>query len=103
MLCRLTSGSKEVRAARHILLVPATPASTRAHASESGRADVQYLCPFFGRAQFLVDKGADVNAKTTQGFTPVDIALGKAVVIQLPVPHDSTVALLRKLGGREGT
>jgi len=29
--------------------------------------------------------------------------MGKNVTIQLPVPHDSTVALIRKLGGREGT
>ena len=28
--------------------------------------------------------------------------LGKNVVAQLPVPHDSTVALFRKLGGVEG-
>ena len=43
-----------------------------------------------------------INAKTKQGFTPLDVAMGKAVVAQLPVPHDSTVALLRKLGGLEG-
>jgi ankyrin repeat protein len=52
--------------------------------------------------QYLVDHGAKLNAKTKQGFTPLDIAMGKSVVIQLPVPHDSTVALLRKLGGLEG-
>jgi ankyrin repeat protein len=52
--------------------------------------------------QFLVDHGADINAKTKQGFTPLDIALGKASTAQLPVPHDSTVEVLRKLGGREG-
>jgi ankyrin repeat protein len=52
--------------------------------------------------QFLVDHGAKVNAKSKQGFTPLDEAMGKTVVIQLPVPHDSTVALLRKLGGVEG-
>jgi hypothetical protein len=28
--------------------------------------------------------------------------MGKNVVSQLPVPHDSTVDLLRKLGGVEG-
>ncbi len=28
--------------------------------------------------------------------------MGKNVLGQLPVPHDSTVALLRKLGGVEG-
>jgi uncharacterized protein len=52
--------------------------------------------------QYLVDHGAKLNAKTKQGFTPLDVAMGKSVVIQLPVPHDSTVALLRKLGGVEG-
>jgi ankyrin repeat protein len=52
--------------------------------------------------QFLLDNGAKLNAKTKQGFTPLDIALGKSIVGQLPVPHDSTVALLRKLGGLEG-
>jgi ankyrin repeat protein len=52
--------------------------------------------------QFLVDHGADINAKTKRGFTPLDIARGKDSVAQLPVPHDSTVALLEKLGGREG-
>jgi hypothetical protein len=53
--------------------------------------------------QFLVDQGMDINALSKQGFTPLDIALGKAVVGQLPVPKESTVALLKKLGGREGT
>jgi ankyrin repeat protein len=52
--------------------------------------------------QFLVDHGADLNAKTRQGFTPLDVALGKATIGQLPVPHDSTVELLKKLGGKEG-
>jgi len=52
--------------------------------------------------QFLIDSGAKLNAKTKQGFTPLDVALGKSIVGQLPVPKDSTVALLRKLGGLEG-
>jgi ankyrin repeat protein len=52
--------------------------------------------------QFLVERGADLNAKTKQGFTPLDIAMGKAFLAGLPVPKDSTVALLRKLGGLEG-
>jgi ankyrin repeat protein len=52
--------------------------------------------------QFLVDHGAKINAKSKQGYTPVDYAMGKAVVGQLPVPHESTVTLLRKLGGVEG-
>ena len=28
--------------------------------------------------------------------------MGKASLVQLPVPQESTVALLRKLGGKEG-
>ena len=52
--------------------------------------------------QFLVDHGAKLDPKTKQGFTPLDVAMGKNVLPQLPVPHDSTVALIRKLGGLEG-
>ena len=52
--------------------------------------------------QFLVDHGSKLDAKTKQGFTPLDIAMGKNSFAALPVPHDSTVALLRKLGGPEG-
>jgi uncharacterized protein len=52
--------------------------------------------------QFLVDNGAKLNAKTKQGFTPLDVAMGKSIVGQLPVPRESTVALVRKLGGLEG-
>jgi ankyrin repeat protein len=52
--------------------------------------------------QFLADRRVNLNPKTKQGFTPLDIALGKASFAQLPVPKDSTVALLKKLGGGEG-
>jgi ankyrin repeat protein len=52
--------------------------------------------------QFLLDRGARLNEKTRQGLTPLDYALGRNVTIQLPVPRDSTVALIRKLGGVEG-
>jgi ankyrin repeat protein len=51
--------------------------------------------------QFLVEKGAALNVKTRQGHTPVDVAMGKAVAGQLPIIHDSTAALLKKLGGLE--
>lgn len=53
-------------------------------------------------AQFLIDQGADLNAVSKQGWTPLDVAMGKSIVGQLPVPHESTVALLKKLGGKEG-
>ena len=49
-----------------------------------------------------MDHGAKINSKSKQGYTAVDFAMGKAVVGQLPVPHDSTVELLKKLGGLEG-
>ncbi|MBZ5632267.1 MAG: ankyrin repeat domain-containing protein [Acidobacteriia bacterium] len=52
--------------------------------------------------QFLVDHGAKLDVKTKQGFTPLDVAMGKNSFAALPVPHDSTVDLIRKLGGREG-
>jgi ankyrin repeat protein len=52
--------------------------------------------------KFLVEHGAKLDAKSKAGFTPLDIALGKDS-FSLPVPHDSTVALLRSLGGAEGT
>lgn len=52
--------------------------------------------------QFLVDHGAKIDAKTKQGYSVLDVAMGKTVFGQLPVPHDSTVALVRKLGGVEG-
>ena len=52
--------------------------------------------------QYLVEHGAKLDAKTKQGFTPLDIAMGKSSFGALPVPHESTVALIRKLGGVEG-
>ena len=52
--------------------------------------------------QFLLDQGMDVNATSKQGYTPLDVALGKTIVGQLPVPHESTVALIQKAGGKEG-
>ena len=52
--------------------------------------------------QYLVEQSANLNAKTKTGLTPLDYALGKNVLSQLPVPHDSTVDLIRKLGGVEG-
>jgi ankyrin repeat protein len=53
--------------------------------------------------QFLVDHGASMNAKTKKGLTPLDVAMGKSSLAALPVPKESTVALLRKLGALEGS
>jgi uncharacterized protein len=53
-------------------------------------------------AEYVVKNGAALNAKAKTGLTPLDYAMGKNVTTQLPVPHDSTVALIRKLGGVEG-
>ena len=52
--------------------------------------------------KYLVERGARLDVKSKAGFTPLDIALGKDS-FGLPVPHDSTVALIRTLGGAEGT
>jgi ankyrin repeat protein len=50
--------------------------------------------------QYLIERGADINAKSKRGYTPLDAALGKGG-IQLPVPHDSTIALMKKHGAVE--
>jgi uncharacterized protein len=50
--------------------------------------------------QYLAAHGAKLDVKSKRGFTPLDVAMGKDQ-FGLPVPHDSTVALLRKLGGVE--
>jgi ankyrin repeat protein len=50
---------------------------------------------------FLVEHGAALNVTTKQGFSPLDIAMGKASLGALPIPKPTTVALLRKLGGLE--
>ena len=53
--------------------------------------------------QFLADHGASVNAKDKQGRTPIDSANGVgAGVGGVRSPHDTTVALLTKLGGTSG-
>jgi ankyrin repeat protein len=52
--------------------------------------------------RFLLQRGADVNAKSKSGMTPLDEAIGIKGAIGLPVPHDSTVALLKESGAREG-
>jgi ankyrin repeat protein len=56
--------------------------------------------------QYLVDRGADLNAKDNQGKTPVDSALGKAGGNsrggQRIDVHEDTAALLRKLMATPG-
>ena len=51
--------------------------------------------------KYLVEHGAKLDIRTTRGFTPLDVAMGKDS-FSLPVPHDTTVALIRSLGGVEG-
>jgi ankyrin repeat protein len=58
--------------------------------------------------EYLVGKGANVNAKDRRGFTPLDAALGLAGGSggfdgSRRDVHESTAALLRKLGGVNGT
>ena len=52
--------------------------------------------------QYLIAQGARMDEKSNQGLTPLDYAMGKNVTSQLPVPHESTVVLLRSLGASEG-
>jgi ankyrin repeat protein len=51
--------------------------------------------------QFLADHGAKLDVKDKRGFTPLDVALGKAGGLGFDgaaaEPHESTAALLRKL------
>lgn len=51
---------------------------------------------------YLVEQGVDLNARTSRGFTALDVAMGKGS-FGLPTPHESTVALLKKLGAKEGS
>jgi ankyrin repeat protein len=51
--------------------------------------------------KYLVEHGAKLDARTGRGFTPLDVAMGKDS-FGLPVPHDSTVEVIRSLGGVEG-
>ena len=52
--------------------------------------------------QTLVDLKADVNAKDKNGKTPYDAASGGAIPGGVRLPHDSTMELLKKLGGSPG-
>jgi ankyrin repeat protein len=53
--------------------------------------------------QFLVEKGANLNARNKKGLTPLDIAMGKGGAPGATVEsHDSTATLLRQMGGEPG-
>jgi ankyrin repeat protein len=52
---------------------------------------------------FLASKGAKLDARSRSQQTALDIAMGKNSFGALPVPHDSSVALLRKLGAHESS
>lgn len=48
--------------------------------------------------KYLVEKGAKLDAKNKQEFTPLDIAMGKVPAAGTPrSPHESTIALLKQL------
>ncbi len=53
--------------------------------------------------QYLVDKGGNLNAGNKQGFTPLDLAMGKGAFGGTPgIPKEPTMALIRQLGGNPG-
>lgn len=51
--------------------------------------------------EYLVKQGAKVDAQSKANWTALDIAMGKNSFGALPVPHDSSVELLKKLGAHE--
>jgi ankyrin len=73
--------------------IPNSKGETALHGAASRGADTL--------VKYLVEHGAKLDAKTGRGFTPLDVAIGKDQ-FALPVPHDSTVTLIRTLGGVEG-
>jgi uncharacterized protein len=51
--------------------------------------------------KFLAEKGANINVKNKQGFTPLDIANGKGGLMGAPRdPRPATMALIQELGGK---
>jgi len=54
-------------------------------------------------AKYLIDNGANLNARNKRGFTALDLALGKGGYNGGPGPvHDTTAALIRQAGGENG-
>jgi ankyrin repeat protein len=53
--------------------------------------------------KYLVEKGANVNARNKRGFTPLDLAMGKGGYNGAPGPvHDADAAIIRQAGGEPG-
>jgi len=54
-------------------------------------------------AKYLVEKGANLNARNKRGFTPLDLAMGKGGYMGGPGPvHDTTAAIILQAGGEPG-
>jgi ankyrin repeat protein len=52
--------------------------------------------------RYLAEQGADINAQNRRGQTPLDVAVYSEGIGRETFPRESTVALLRSLGGTEG-
>lgn len=54
-------------------------------------------------AKYLLEKGANVNARNKKGFTALDIAMGKVGYAGGPGPvHETTAAIIKQAGGEPG-
>lgn len=53
-------------------------------------------------AKFLIEKGANANARNKKGFTPLDIAMGKGGFLGPGPVHESTAAIIKQAGGGPG-
>lgn len=56
-----------------------------------------------GLVKLLVEHGAQLDARTSRGWSVTDMANGPSIRTSVPVAHPDTVALLRKLGAPELT
>ena len=53
--------------------------------------------------RYLAEQGADVNTQNRRGQTPLDVAVYSEGIGRETFPRESTAALLRSLGGTEGS